>query len=656
MYRNWSKKRIALGALALLAVALVVFTLVFDWNWLRGPIERYVTKKTGRQFTIAGNIDGSVFPLTLRLRQVRFENAPWSQDRQMAAIELLEFRPRIWRLLKGELVVDKVRVLSPDVLLERIGDGKRNWVFGKSDDPDAKAPQITSLAIDHGDIRVRDAVKQLDARVQAATDVQAGGPDAALPTRIEFSGTYLKVPFDGVARIGDLLTLQDRGEPYPVRAKGKFGETQVEVAGTFADMLRLDGIDAQLKLSGPDWSRLYPVIPVSLPRSPSYALEGHMRNDGDRYSYEPFKGRIGGSDLSGSAIYLIGAAKRRPHFDARFNSAVLDLKDLGPMIGLQPALPPVSSAGRAGKVLPDEPFRVERFNVMDADVTLHAKQIRRPERLAIEDMNARLKLVDRVLTLDPLDFGFAGGNIVSTIRMNAQQDPIRSQARIALRAIKLEKLFPTVDAMKKSQGLIGAMVKLSGPGNSVARLLASADGEAGFATTGGALSELLIEYVGLDGGEIVKLLVKGDRNTRIRCGGALFEVKDGIGTAASFVFDTDDTRIDGSGAIDLRDETLDLHLKPHPKDKSILVLRGPLRVHGPFSNPGVSVQKKALLKRVGAAVLLGLLNPLAALLPLIETGSGKDANCVEVLGSVGSAEREAERPVTKVRVKGVDKE
>lgn len=655
MYRNWSKKRIALGALALLAGALVVFTLMFDWNWLRGPIERYVTKKTGRQFTIAGNIDGSVFPLTLRLRQVRFENAPWSQERQMAAIEQLEFRPRVWRLLKGELVVDKVRVLSPDVLLERIGDGERNWVFGRSDDPDAKAPQITSLVIDRGDIRVRDAMKELEARVQVATDVQAGGQDAALPTRIEFSGTYLKVPFEGVARIGDLLKLQDEGEPYPLRARGKFGETQVELLGTFADVLGLDGLDAELKLSGPDWSKLYPVIPVSLPRSPPYVLEGHMRNDGNRYAYAPFKGRIGDSDLSGSAIYTEGAAKRRPHLDAKFYSAVLDLKDLGPMIGLNPALPPVSATNRAGKVLPDEPFRVERFNVMDADVTLHAKQIRRPKGLPLEDMNAKLNLVDRVLTLDPLDFGFAGGNIVSIIRMNAQQDPIASQARISLRAIKLEKLFPAVDVMKKSQGLLGAMVKLSGPGNSVARMLANADGEAGFATADGVLSNLLIEYIGLDGGEIIKFMATGDKETRIRCGGAMFDVKDGIGTAASVVFDTEDTRIEGYGAIDLKDETLDLHLKPHPKDKSILVLRGPLRVHGPFSNPGVSVQKKALLKRVGAAVLLGLLNPLAALLPLIETGSGKDANCAEVLGNVGSAVREAEKPVRQGRVKGVDK-
>lgn len=656
MDTNRSKRKIALGALALLAAALVVLMLVFDWNWLRGPIERYVTKKTGRRLTIAGNIDGAFgFPPTLRLRQIRFENAPWSQERQMAAIEQLEFRPRIWPLLKGELVVERVRAQSPDVLLERTGDGKRNWVFGKSDDPHAKAPQITSLAIDRGIIRVRDAMREFDARVQVRTEVRAGGPDAALPTRIEFSGSYLKVPFDGVARIGDLLALQDASEPYPLRGEVTFAETHVEVDGTFADILRLYGLDAQVKLAGPDWSKLFPVLPVALPRSPPYVLDGHMRNEGNRYAYEPFKGRIGDSDISGSAIYTEGSERRRAHLGAEFHSVLLDLKDLGPMIGLKPALPPAASSERAGKVLPDEPFRVERLNVMDADVTLRARQIRRPEALALEDLNTKMKLVDGVLTLDPLDFGFAGGNIVSIIRLDAQQDPIATQAKISLRAVKLDKLFPTVDRMKESHGLLGAMIKLSGRGNSVARMLANADGEAGFAISDGVLSNLLIEFVGLDGGEIIKFLVAGDRTTTIRCGAALFDVKDGIGTTGAFVFDTGDTRIEGSGAIDLKDETLDLQLKPHPKDKSILVLRSPLHVSGPFSNPAVSVKKKGLLKRGGTAVLLAILNPFAALLPLIETGRGKDANCAEVLGNVGSAVREAEKPVRKNRVKGVAK-
>jgi hypothetical protein len=68
------------------------------------------------------------------------------------------------------------------------------------------------------------------------------------------------------------------------------------------------------------------------------------------------------------------------------------------------------------------------------------------------------------------------------------------------------------------------------------------------------------------------------------------------------------------------------------------------------------VQKKGLLKRAGIAVLAGIVNPFAALLPLIETGTGKDANCAAVLGAVDSAAREAEKPARKTGVRGVDKE
>lgn len=655
MVANWSKKNIALGVLALLAGVLVALVLVFDWNWLRGPVERYVTEKTGRQLTIGGNIDVTLgFPPTVRMGKVRYENPPWSQERQMAAIEQLEFQPRIWPLFSGNLVVEHATALSPDVLLERTADGKRNWVFGKSDDPDAHAPQIMSLAIDRGTIRVRDAMKEFDAQIQVTTEAQAGGQDAALPTRIAFSGSYLKVPFSGNAKIGDLLALRDTRQPFPLRGKAKIGETHVEIDGKATDILRLYGIDARVKLAGPDWSRLFPVIPLALPRSPPYVLDGHLRNDGNRYAYDAFKGRIGDSDISGSAIFTAGAENRRAHFSADFHSAVLDLKDLGPMIGLKLVPPGAAASARNGKVLPDEAFRAERFNAMDADVTLHARQIRRPQALALEDLKAKLKLADGVLTLDPLDFGFAGGNIVSTIRLNAQQEPMATQAKISMRAVKLAQLFPTVELMKQSQGSLGAMIQVSGRGNSVARMLANADGEAGFAVSGGELSNLLMEIVGLDGGEIIKFLISGDRKTRIRCGAALFGVKDGIGTTRAFVFDTEDTQIEGAGNINLKDETLDFHLRPHPKDKSILVLRGPLRVTGTFSKPAFSVEKSGLLRRGGAAVLLGLLNPLAALIPLIETGSGKDANCAELLGTVGSAVREAEKPVSNNRVKGVD--
>jgi AsmA family protein len=252
-----------------------------------------------------------------------------------------------------------------------------------------------------------------------------------------------------------------------------------------------------------------------------------------------------------------------------------------------------------------------------------------------------------VLTLEPLNFGLAGCNIVSNIKLNAKQDPIITDAIISMRSIRLNKLFPTVKSMKNSEGAMGAVLKFSGRGNSVADILATATGEESFAISEGVLSNLLIEFLGLDAGEIIKFLIVGDRETAIRCGVASFGVRDGLATSRSIVFDTVDTQIEGSGTVNLRDEQLDIVLKPHPKDVSILVVRSPIHIIGSFANPDFSVDKGGLIKRIGGAVLLGLINPLAVLIPLIETGTGADANCKQLLGAVESAQREAVKPASK---------
>jgi uncharacterized protein involved in outer membrane biogenesis len=108
--------------------------------------------------------------------------------------------------------------------------------------------------------------------------------------------------------------------------------------------------------------------------------------------------------------------------------------------------------------------------------------------------------------------------------------------------------------------------------------------------------------------------------------------------------DTDDTVIGGTGSVSLRDETLDLTLTPLPKDFSILALRGPLRVTGSFADPKIGLEKKALARKIGASVLLALITPLAAILPLIETGPGKNAPCADLLGVVEAAARGGKAP------------
>ena len=92
-------------------------------------------------------------------------------------------------------------------------------------------------------------------------------------------------------------------------------------------------------------------------------------------------------------------------------------------------------------------------------------------------------------------------------------------------------------------------------------------------------------------------------------------------------FDTTDTVIYGEGRISLRDETLDLRLKPQPKDRSFLSLRAPLLVSGSFKDPAFRPDYKRVTLRGVAAAVLGSIAPPAALLAVFESGPGKDIAC-----------------------------
>ena len=75
-----------------LAAFLVAFLGLFDWNWVRPPLERYISQKTEREFRTSDlHVKLGLTP-TIRLRDVYFGNAAWSKDEPaMAKIEVLEF-------------------------------------------------------------------------------------------------------------------------------------------------------------------------------------------------------------------------------------------------------------------------------------------------------------------------------------------------------------------------------------------------------------------------------------------------------------------------------------------------------------------------------------------------------------------------------------
>jgi uncharacterized protein involved in outer membrane biogenesis len=206
-------------------------------------------------------------------------------------------------------------------------------------------------------------------------------------------------------------------------------------------------------------------------------------------------------------------------------------------------------------------------------------------------------------------------------------------------------LFPTVKTTQSSFGKLSGQIDLKGRGDSAARMLASASGDVAVLMGKGELSNILMEFVGLDGGEVIKFLVRGDRNVQLRCAAAAFDVKDGLMTSKAIVLDTSDTVVNGRGSINLADETLNLVLEAAPKDRSILSFRSPLKIGGTFADPAAGPDKLALAGRLGLAIGLGAINPLLALAATVETGPGQDENCRSVLAQGADPKGRVKLPV-----------
>jgi AsmA protein len=274
-------------------------------------------------------------------------------------------------------------------------------------------------------------------------------------------------------------------------------------------------------------------------------------------------------------------------------------------------------------------------------VSITAGTIKRPEQLPIDRLVTHIRMRDRVLSLEPLEFGIAGGRLAGTVRMDGNKEPMRGDIRMRVQKLQLAQMFPTVKQAQGSIGDLNGLIELAGTGDSVGKLLGSANGKIGVYMDEGKISRFLMELVALDLWDAARVKLKGDEEIDIRCAIADFGVKGGVMNTNALVFDTSVVNVQGGGTVNLKTEEMDIKLEPKPKDRSIASLRSPLYIRGTFGEPEVGPDMGRLAARGAGAILLGILNPLLAVLPLMEEGKGKDSPCGELIAKATSSSKSA---------------
>lgn len=642
---------IIVGVVLALLVSVAVFIAVFDWSRATGWVAAQASERLDRQVTL-GDLDIELaLPLRISLDDIAIGNVDGGSRPLMAQVDRLDLRLRLLPLLVGKVVLPQIHLARPDLLLEKTRDGRPNWQFGDQEaaQEGGEPPVIGHLQVDDGRLAYRDPRVKTDITIQLATVAGANGGEPQL--RVQGQGRYRGGEFSLKGRGGSLLALRSRDDPYPLTLDARAAGTRAQVDGTLTDPLNLAGIDIDLDIGGPDLANLHDFIEVPFPATPPYSLRGHLLREGQTWRFADFNGKVGDSDLAGT--FAIDLAPARPRIRANLTSTRLDFDDLAPLIGAPPKTGPGETesaqqrkqAARAKQrpdVLPEKEYNLARLRAVDADVRLKARRIDAPG-LPLDDLHTHLRLENGVLSLQPLNFGVADGNVVSQVTLDAREDPIRTQAEITARALQLQKLFPAVPITKESSSIIGGKAALKTTGNSVAQMAAGADGELALAATGGRISNLLLELAGLDAAEALRFFLGNDKTVPLRCAVMDFDIRDGTMQTEALVIDTADTLIGGKGRIDLGQESMDLTLTPRPKDPSILSARGPLHIEGTFKNPEVGLSGSTLARGAAALALGTVVGPLAALVPLIETGPGEDSPCGALVSQARQTMREAEK-------------
>lgn len=659
----------AIGVLIAIPVLAILVLLTFDWNRAKPWLNDKVSNAIERPFAIRGKLavhweqparamapqartwrDWLPWP-HLYADDVHIGNPGWMPQRDMASLHQVSFSLNPFALLAHRISVPVLRVDNPQVELLRADETHDNWTFKHEQKPSRWHLDLQRIVLSKGVLMVDDAVSKTKAT--ATIDTLDNDPNYGIEWTV--TGSYNDAPVGGGGKAGAVLSLENQDAPFPIQADMHSGPNRIAVEGTITRPARLEGVDLHLKLAGASLARLYAFTHVLLPETPAFSTEGHLvgklGQGNSHWTYSNFTGKVGSSDIGGTLTFQTG--KPRPRLTATVVSHELLFSDLGPAIGADSNANKekrgVAPVQPAGKKLPVERFRIERWKALDADVHFRGDRVIRNKNLPISKLSTHLVMKDGVLTLAPLDFGFAGGLLRNTVKLDGSSGKtIKATVDVQARHLQIKQMFPAVQNIRQATiGELNGDAKLTAVGDSVADMLAHSNGELKTLVEQGTVSKLLMEEMGLNIGSIVVTKLFGDKTVQLNCMATDFDVADGILKTRTFVADTDEARVEVKGTVNLQTEQMDLNLDPRTKGLRLFSLRSPLYLRGTFAKPDIGIDKKVLALKAGSALALGAIAAPAALIPLINTGPGKNSNCAKLLTLASTPPKAPPPGVTK---------
>ncbi len=639
---------IVIGALVVLVIAVAVgVALFFDPNDYKDQITAAVANATGRELTLEGDLELSVFPsLSISLGPARLSNAEGFGDQPFAEIERASLDVELLPLLSRRIEVGEARLDGLVLNLARDAQGRNNWQdlggdgAAAEETPSAEqgggAPNV-SLNVDV--IRVTDSeVRWNDAATGSSWTLGAFnlvasnfGPSTAFPVETSFtvSSEDLRVAVaaetlatlsleENVYRLENLVVrLAGEGASWP----GGQGEARLAFAAFTANLndetldlddltLEMLGVTARGSLEGRalfsnlalggsvaiepfDPSALLRVFDITLETADPSVLkrasaEARFAYDASRIGMEDMRLALDDSTLTGS-VALQGESLR---FDLTVDQINIDRY-------LPPAAEGEAASAEEGSI--DEvDLPLDALRTLDASGRL-AFGTAQFAGVMLSDASFTLTAGNGRVRLEPAA-SLYGGTLAANILLEIEQDAARASLMSELKNVDLLPLGRDLLDSEMVSGRGDLTLNLTTTGSNVGQMRRDLDGDVAFTLSDGAWEGFdlwfeLVRAMAVFEGQGRPERPEGARRTPFSSVSATGVVEDAILTNRDLNATLPFMRVDGRGTVNLLTDALDFDLvatfvdgewlQSEPLMAGLAGDQLPLRVGGTVAEPSV---------------------------------------------------------------------
>jgi AsmA family protein len=628
-----------------LVILLVVTGVVAAAVWFGGAravvwlVEHPVSTSIGREIRIVGPlvIEWGA-PSRIVVEDIHVANVDWGSQPEMFQAKRLEIALFVRSLVFGPTWIPEITFDGAKLLLETSDHGDANWHFAPAAAAPKKRtefPDIRRIAVEDSELAYRNATTgaqstlAMDDAQLEQTQGEGDNPTGGL--RLGLQGAFQGRKLQLAGSFGSVAELRNPTKPYPVALQGGLADSKLTAEGTIGEPLDFTGVDLRLSLAGRKFQEITDMLGVPLPALPDFRGTTKLTGGNGDWQLDALALKAGASDLAGGL--KVDTNSKVPQVTAQLTAHTIDLADFKGVVGAKPAHSSTEKPQPEAKdhLIPDTPLSVQKLPGLNAELSFDGARIKSAGGVPLERVSLGLQLKDGVLTVKPLRFRTANGDIDLNLRFTpfTAKSPPRLGGEIDVRQVDLHKLLQDQgsDMARKTSGTVGGFIKLDTNGVSLHQLVAHMNGDAGFFMENGEVSDLLQQLAPINVLGALGVYAAGDKPVPINCLVARFALRDGKASASTLLADTQDTQIAGEGDMDFGSEGLSLSFKPRNKHFTVVSLRTPVNVGGTLAKPEFDIKSGELIARLGAAAGLGALFPPAAVLPLIDAGLGEHNAC-----------------------------